>query len=341
MLVFAGLGLNENTITQEIINMVKNADKIYFERYTSPPMPYNDYIFDFQFEQIGREFIENGDKIIEESKSGTVILLTYGNPMIATTHMDLRMRAEKRGIETKVLHNSSITTVLPGETGLHSYKFGRITTLMTNTEVAPLSVYDVIFNNLLTELHSTVLLEYNLDKKEYLNPINAIKQLLKIEEEQKKKVISEETKLIIASRIGMNKQEIYCDTLKELLNKQYDKPPYTIIIPSKLHFTEIEALKQLFNIKEDFIDNSLGIKSNANNMLDKYIPKTINTLEKIKEMTKNNNRYNDLFKNIEAYIDDSERFKNEGRFELAILSIGYAEGLIDSLIFLGEIELEW
>ena len=43
-------------------------------------------------------------------------------------------------------------------------------------------------------------------------------------------------------------------------------------------------------------------------MLDKYIPKTINTLEKIKEMTKNNNRYNDLFKNIEAYIDDSERF---------------------------------
>ena len=134
MLVFAGLGLNENTITQEIINMVKNADKIYFERYTSPPMPYNDYIFDFQFEQIGREFIENGDKIIEESKSGTVILLTYGNPMIATTHMDLRMRAEKKGIETKVLHNSSITTVLPGETGLHSYKFGRITTLMTNTE---------------------------------------------------------------------------------------------------------------------------------------------------------------------------------------------------------------
>ena len=44
--------------------------------------------------------------------------------------------------------------------------------------------------------------------------------------------------------------------------------------------------EQLFNIKQDFIDNSLGIKSNANNMLDKYIPKTINTLEKIKKMTK-------------------------------------------------------
>ena len=36
MLVFAGLGLNEKTITNEIIEEIKDADKIYFERYTSP-----------------------------------------------------------------------------------------------------------------------------------------------------------------------------------------------------------------------------------------------------------------------------------------------------------------
>nr|AIE90967.1 hypothetical protein [uncultured marine thaumarchaeote AD1000_100_C06] len=58
-------------------------------------------------------------------------------------------------------------------------------------------------------------------------------------------------------------------------------------------------------------------------------------------MTDNNVRYRDLFKNIEAYIEDSERFRDEERFELAILSIGYAEGLIDALIFLGEVEHEW
>ena len=74
-------------------------------------------------------------------------------------------------------------------------------------------------------------------------------------------------------------------------------------------------------------------------MLEKNIPKAKITLEKIKEMTDNNVRYRDLFKNIEAYIEDSERFRDEERFELAILSIGYAEGLIDALIFLGEVEL--
>ena len=34
-------------------------------------------------------------------------------------------------------------------------------------------------------------------------------------------------------------------------------------------------------------------------------------------------------------------FGDQEKLELAILSIGYAEGLIDALIFLGEIELEW
>ena len=85
----------------------------------------------------------------------------------------------------------------------------------------------------------------------------------------------------------------------------------------------------------------MNIKSISIDMLDKYIPKTKDTLNKIIEMTDNEKRYTDLFKNIDAYIDDAERFRDEERFELAILSIGYAEGLIDSLIFLGEVELEW
>ena len=174
----------------------------------------------------------------------------------------------------------------------------------------------------------------------YLDPNDAIKQLLKIEKEQKKQVIDESTIIIIASRIGMNKQEVFCDTASKLIKRNYDKPPYTIIIPGKLHFTEIESLQQLFEI-QDITDNSANIKSKSTDMLEKYIPKAKITLEKIRKMTDNNVRYRDLFKNIEAYIEDSERFRDEERLELAILSIGYAEGLIDALIFLGEVELEW
>ena len=36
-----------------------------------------------------------------------------------------------------------------------------------------------------------------------------------------------------------------------------------------------------------------------------------------------------------------ERFYNEGKDELAILSIGYAEGLLDALRMIGELKIEW
>jgi hypothetical protein len=39
----------------------------------------------------------------------------------------------------------------------------------------------------------------------------------------------------------------------------------------------------------------------------------------------------EILDNAECYIDDAERFLKQGKFELAILSMGYAEGLIDAL----------
>jgi diphthine synthase len=39
----------------------------------------------------------------------------------------------------------------------------------------------------------------------------------------------------------------------------------------------------------------------------------------------------EVLENAECYIADSEQFLRQGKFELAVLSIGYAEGLIDAL----------
>ena len=46
--------------------------------------------------------------------------------------------------------------------------------------------------------------------------------------------------------------------------------------------------------------------------------------------------YDELFENAELYMKDAESFLAEGQDELAMLSIGYAEGLIDSLTFTGQ-----
>ena len=39
----------------------------------------------------------------------------------------------------------------------------------------------------------------------------------------------------------------------------------------------------------------------------------------------------EVLDNAEYYIDDAERFLRQGKPELAVLSIGYAEGLIDAM----------
>jgi diphthine synthase len=41
----------------------------------------------------------------------------------------------------------------------------------------------------------------------------------------------------------------------------------------------------------------------------------------------------ETLENAECYILDSEQFLRQGKFELAALSIGYAEGLIDALCY--------
>ena len=40
-----------------------------------------------------------------------------------------------------------------------------------------------------------------------------------------------------------------------------------------------------------------------------------------------------MLDNAENYVSDAQTFYNQGKLELAVLSIGYAEGLIDAIRF--------
>ncbi|MEB2792722.1 MAG: cytidylyltransferase family protein [Caldisphaeraceae archaeon] len=48
-----------------------------------------------------------------------------------------------------------------------------------------------------------------------------------------------------------------------------------------------------------------------------------------------------LFTNINAYIEDAKYYLATERLEDALISISYAEGLLDSLAFLNLVELKW
>ena len=66
-------------------------------------------------------------------------------------------------------------------------------------------------------------------------------------------------------------------------------------------------------------------------MLSKYIPKARKALEQVVIMFKDDKSLKSVIENAQLYIDDAEKFQKEGKEELAILSIGYAEGLMDAL----------
>jgi diphthine synthase len=79
------------------------------------------------------------------------------------------------------------------------------------------------------------------------------------------------------------------------------------------------------------VDNSVNIKSISENMIEKYVPMVREALEEIKPHYKNLKEYEDVLINAKLYIDDAENFLKEGKKEYAVLSIGYADGLVDAL----------
>jgi diphthine synthase len=179
-----------------------------------------------------------------------------------------------------------------------------------------------------------ILLEYDSVSGFFLDPSDAIKSLLATEKELKQNLFDKDTFLLVASRIGGQDQSIISGRISSLKHKKFGKPPHVLIIPGRLHFTEVDALKALIStIEMKNPDNSTKVVRLAEGMVKKYVKKSWSALEKAREFCPVNKKadYETLFENAECYISDAERFLNQGRDELAILSIGYAEGLLDSL----------
>ena len=335
MLWIAGLGISGiESISIETLKLLKTADIVYLEQFTSPVTKLESNkikkLVKREFKIAKRWMVEDGKEILKNSKKKKVVLLTYGDPYIATTHIELRTRAFQEKIKTKTIHAASSITALVGECGLHYYKIGRIVTVMKDPKTLTTPYY-VTYSNALAGNHTVLLLEYNQDEEFFLEPVNALSDLLSTEKEQKRKIISPSTFVIIASRIGFKNQAITAGKISNLIKKNFGKPPHTIIIPGQLHFTESDALKVFVNCVDEPFDNSKNIKKISEQMLEKYVPMIRKAVEEIAPHYKNSKEFQEVLENAELYIQDAEKFLEQGKDEVAVLSIGYADGLVDAL----------
>jgi len=335
MLWFVGLGISgTKSIPIEVVKIIQEADFVYLEAFTSPISQMHEEeirnMVNGSFKIAKRWLVEDGQEILKASKTSTVVLLAYGDPYMATTHIELRTRAELESIETKTIHSASAITSMIGEAGLQFYKVGRVVTIM-NEKKSTITPYTAIFKNLTQGLHSIILLEYNHDKKYFLDPKNAISDLLDIEKVQKKSVLDDDTFAIIASRIGFETQKIISGKFSNLLKTDFGEPPHSIIIPGKLHFTESDAINVLTECLDKPSDNSSKIKNTSAQMIERYVPMVRKALEEIKPLYNDSKEFQEVFENAKLYIDDAENFLKQGNNENAVLSIGYADGLVDAL----------
>ena len=119
--------------------------------------------------------------------------------------------------------------------------------------------------------------------------------------------------------------------ISSLIKKKFGKPPHSIIIPGRLHFTESDAIKTIAICLDEPIDNSKNIKKISKQMIEKYVPMVRKAIEEISPHYKNSKEFQEVLENAELYIKDAEKFLEQGKDEVAILSIGYADGLVDAL----------
>ncbi|MFH1100827.1 MAG: diphthine synthase [Methanobacteriota archaeon] len=256
-LLFIGLGLHdENDITLKGLEEIKHCDTIYAEFYTSrltnTAIPALEKKIKKKITILSRQDIENATALLDEAEKKTVALLIGGDPMMATTHIDLRLRARERGIVTNIIHNSSIMTAVPGLLGLQNYKFGRTTTLpFPEKNYFPTSPYTVIKDNTQMGLHTLVLLDIQAEKNQYMTAHEGLNLLLRMEQEKKEHILNEQRIVCVVARAGSADMILAADTISRLIKKQFGPPLHTLVVPGELHFMEIQALTSFAGLPEE------------------------------------------------------------------------------------------
>jgi diphthine synthase len=261
MLFFIGLGLyDEKDISLKGLEAVRAADAVYAEFYTSCLMGTSleklQSLYGKSVRLLSRPEVEVDPAWLVEAREKNVAFLVGGDPMVSTTHLDLRLRALEMGIQTKVIHSSSIVTAVSGITGLQNYRFGRSTTipfpyLARGKRIVPETPYIVLKENLARNLHTMLFLD--IQKERYMTVNEGSELLLEMEANSGGEVLSGLLGIGIA-RAGSEDAAVKADLLCRLKNHDFGGPLHIMVVPARLHFMEAKALVALAEAPAEIID---------------------------------------------------------------------------------------
>ncbi|GAW80514.1 diphthine synthase [Plasmodium gonderi] len=261
VLYIIGLGLgDEKDISVKGKEIIEKSDVVYLESYTSVLFVSKDILEEFykkHIKEVDRNFAEeNCEQILEEAINKKVSFLVVGDPLCATTHHDIILRAKRKNIQVQIIHNASIMSAI-GESGMQLYNFGQTVSIPYFEEnYRPTSFYDKIKVNLDNNFHTLCLLDIKIKERtienimknkniyepsRFMTVNEAIEQLIYCESVHKQNVITDNTQGIAIVRIGSNNQQIISGKLLVLKSVHYNDPLHSLIICSPiLHDIEKE-----------------------------------------------------------------------------------------------------
>ena len=107
------------------------------------------------------------ETIYENSNNEDVAFLVVGDPLSATTHIDLYLRAKRDGYRCQIIHNTSIINAVAC-TGLQLYRFGETVSIPFFSSITPSldnlpdGFYEKITQNYVRDLHTLCLLDIRI-----------------------------------------------------------------------------------------------------------------------------------------------------------------------------------
>ncbi|WP_122090007.1 diphthine synthase [Halalkalicoccus subterraneus] len=244
MLTFIGLGLyDERSITVEGRDTLRRADRAFMEQYTSRLIGTDVDTLEaehgIEIELRDRAGVEQDpEEMLAAAEREDVAFLVVGDPMVSTTHVDLRLRAADRGIDTRIVHGTTAEAAASSLTGLQNYRFGSATTLpfpyAHGAEDLPASVTNTIDDNRERGLHTLVYLDIKQERGDYMTA-DVAAELLSAE--------YPETLAVAVCRAGSPDPIVAADALSALADREFGGPLHLLVVPGDLHHIEAEALR--------------------------------------------------------------------------------------------------
>lgn len=268
-----GLGLGDpQDVTVRGLEVIKSCERVYLEAYTSILSGGREALEKFYGRKVilaDREQVEQGsDELFVGAKSKGVALLVVGDPLGATTHTDLKLRAHQLGVPVEIISNASILNAV-GSCGLQLYHFGETVSIpFWQDGWEPVSFCDKINKNLRKKLHTLCLLDIKVKEQSlenllrgrkifepprYMRVAQAVQQLLAVVERHHSSskgvdgdwLLTEDSLCVGLARVGTPSQQIVKGKLKELVDCDLGEPLHSLIVCGECHPVEEEALEKL------------------------------------------------------------------------------------------------